>query len=315
MTRAVGGLVAGLLVGGLASFAAPGWVAVLIAMACASMGVLATPAPAREEGSDLDALLDATQAFGRGDRFARARVPATSLVAPLGAAFDAMADRISAMMESREELLAAVAHELRTPLNRLRFGIELLVDLDDAPHREARAQALQADIEELDDLVRELLTWGRLDSVRGALHTEPVDLAALAERLADDARALGAREVDIDVEPGLRLRAEPRLVRRAWRNGVTNAVRYGHGRVALGAAQQVGGVHLWVDDDGPGVPVGQREAVFDPFVRLDSSRSSSTGGTGLGLALVARIATAHRGQASMEDGPLGGARLRIVFPS
>lgn len=314
MTRAYVGLALAVLIGGLCSFVLPGWVAVVVtgALGTATLATMPQPEPpGPDPSSDLEALASTARAFGLGDRFARSSLPKSSPVAELGQAFDAMAERIAAMMEAREELLAAVAHELRTPLNRLRFGIEMVSTIDDPAKRDERAQKLQGDIEELDDLVRELLTWGRLDSVRGVLTKERIDLVALAERLGDDARALGAREVRVEVAEGLRHRAEPRLIRRAWRNGVTNAVRYGAGTVVIGARTDDDGLHLWVDDDGPGVPEDRRASVFEPFVRLDSSRSSSTGGTGLGLALVARIASAHDGVAMMEESPLGGARLHI----
>lgn len=309
MIRA-GWLLLALLAGGLVSLVAPGWLAVLVAVAVAGMAAIR-----RSRGpvdDDVASLVQTAHAFGQGDRGARAALDDSSSVADLGLAFDAMAERIAGMMEAREELLAAVSHELRTPLNRLRFGIEILEGVEDRAKRGARIEALQQDIEELDDLVRELLTWGRLDSVRAVLVMESIDLQALGQRMAEEAKALGAKDVRVDVPQGLRLRAEPRLLKRAWRNGVTNAVRYGGGTVVIGASGD-GGTSLWVDDDGPGVPEAQREAVFDPFVRLDVSRSSSTGGTGLGLALVARIADAHGGQATIEESPLGGARLRITL--
>ena len=107
----------------------------------------------------------------------------------------------------------------------------------------------------------------------------------------------------------------PHLLRRAVLNLVTNAVRHARERVRVTGSAAADGVQLHVDDDGPGIPVGERERIFEPFRRLDDSRSADAGGAGLGLAIVQRIMSVHGGRVLVGDSPLGGARFTLVFPA
>jgi two-component system sensor histidine kinase RstB len=108
---------------------------------------------------------------------------------------------------------------------------------------------------------------------------------------------------------------DARLLPYAVRNGLRNAARHAHGRIALSAWREDADVLVAVDDDGEGIPPPQREAVFQPFRRLDRSRDRASGGFGLGLAIVARVMQQHGGQASVGDSPLGGARLLLRWPA
>lgn len=273
-------------------------VACLVGLAAASTWML------RPLQRDLDHLASTASRLGTGDLHARANLPEDAPTAELGAAFDGMADRVEALVRSREELLAAVSHELRTPLQRLRFALDLLPD---APRRQL--EELQGDVDALDALVEELLQWSRLDAPE-RLRRAPVDLLAIVEAAADDARRLEPGcDVVVSGAP-LSIEADARLVTRALDNLLSNAVRWASGRVAIAVAPD--GV-LTVDDDGPGIPGPDRARVFEPFARLDAARSRDAGGVGLGLALVRRIARAHGGDVEVLDSPLGGARLRLVL--
>lgn len=218
------------------------------------------------------------------------------------------------LLADREELLLAVSHELRTPLMRLRFATEVLMDEDDAAARQEQAERVQRDIDELDELVEDLLAWGRLDA-EAVRSDERVDvrkeLARLAERASRSRDGVVAEVAEVQVT---RLAADRRLLRRAVGNLVSNAVRYGEGRVELSALAGGGQLRLRVDDDGPGIPPDQRARVMEPFVRMEASRSVEFGGTGLGLALVHRIATAHGGSLELGTAELGGLRAEVVLP-
>jgi len=258
----------------------------------------------------LNRLAETAHRFGTGDRDARVKLKSGAPTRELGDAFNDMADQLAAVLAGQEELLLAVSHELRTPMHRVRFAIELMAEEHDPDKRAERLRELQIDLDDLDGLVGELLTWGRLSADPG-LEPSAVDIPELAVRLAAEARALRPElGVTVDVPRGVTVQGDPALVARAWRNAVNNAVRHAASHVQIAVREGA----LVVCDDGPGVPDADRERIFDPFVRLDAARTADTGGVGLGLALVARIAARHGGSAEMVSGPEGGAILRILLP-
>jgi two-component system sensor histidine kinase RstB len=209
-----------------------------------------------------------------------------------------------------------VSHELRTPLARLRFAIDALAGEDDPARREAAVQACERDLDELDALIDASLVFARLDLGAWQARPEPGDLAAL---LAHEARTLAplleGRALSTALELPGPVCFDARLLPYAVRNGLRNAARHAHGRIALSAWREDADVLVAVDDDGEGIPPPQREAVFQPFRRLDRSRDRASGGFGLGLAIVARVMQQHGGQASVGDSPLGGARLLLRWPA
>jgi two-component system sensor histidine kinase RstB len=230
-------------------------------------------------------------------------------------------ERLAGALAAQRELTGAVSHELRTPLARLRFGIDALVDEDDRAARERAVAACERDIEELDALIDASLTLARLDM--GALRAapQPGDLAALlAQEAAGFAPLLDRKSLATDLRLPEPLPFDARLLPYAVRNGLRNAARHARARIELRAWTEPASsaapaqVCIAVDDDGPGVPAAQREAVFAPFRRLDEKAGRAGRGYGLGLAIVRRVVESHGGRALMEDSPLGGARLRLSWP-
>lgn len=270
---------------------------------------------------DLRALRRAADALAAG-RF-DAPLPAlrSRLFAPLGRGMRATLERLAGALAAQRELTGAVSHELRTPLARLRFGIDALVDEDDRAARERAVAACERDIEELDALIDASLTLARLDM--GALRAapQPGDLAALlAQEAAGFAPLLDRKSLATDLRLPEPLPFDARLLPYAVRNGLRNAARHARARIELRAWTEPASsaapaqVCIAVDDDGPGVPAAQREAVFAPFRRLDEKAGRAGRGYGLGLAIVRRVVESHGGRALMEDSPLGGARLRLSWP-
>ncbi|MEN0067677.1 MAG: ATP-binding protein [Myxococcota bacterium] len=262
---------------------------------------------------ELRALEQAAQEFGQGDRAARVETSPNAATAKLAERFNAMADRIAQLLESQRDLLLAVSHEVRTPLNRLRFAVELLADEDDAEARDSKLQALHHDLDELDDLVAELLTFYRLEQSAppslGSTALEP-----LVEGLVADAARLrpGIQATCRDVNHAVW--ANPGLLRRALSKVIANAARYADSQLLVTAHSTTGVVRVYIDDDGPGIPSEDRIRVLEPFVRLDGARDRDAGGSGLGLAVVNRIVTAHGGSLVITDAPLGGARIMLSWP-
>jgi signal transduction histidine kinase len=226
-----------------------------------------------------------------------------------------MADRIGALIAQQRDLMRAVSHELRTPLARLFFLVDDAQSATEVEVRNRHLQRIETSLQDLNGLVEELLTFVRLEGNDEGAEREPVAVTPVLREVAavlTDLRP--GLEVAVD-ESTLQVSAVPRLFRRAVLNLATNAARHARARVAMSARQQHEWVVVVVDDDGPGVPPEARQRVFEPFFRLDESRSADSGGVGLGLAIVQRIVALHQGSIGVEENPAGGARFVLSFPS
>lgn len=243
--------------------------------------------------------------WGRGDLAARADVHGDDEVSALGRGFNQAAERVETLLASQRRMLASASHELRSPLARVRMTLELMED--GTPEGERRREAAARDIEELDGLVGDLLLASRLQGAPPARQDNPVDLGAI---VAAEAERTGARASGAGVVSG-----DERLLRRAVRNLLENALRHGKG-AEVEASVQVGpeDVDVVVLDRGPGVPASERERIFEAFYRPDGHAEGRDGGVGLGLALVADIARHHRGRVWMEPREGGGSRFTLRLP-
>ena len=251
--------------------------------------------------------------LAEGNFSARAKLPDNSGVRRVGQAFNRMADSIAELLASKKALTHAVAHELRTPLARLRYRLALLEGADNKTH-----QAIERDLDEIDKLIEELLFHAKLDRPEAPLSTSTFDAAQwLDERIIEQSAIAPALAWSRqEIAPGsVHLTADQHLITRALDNLLSNARRYTNSNVRLSFKIENGQHILIVDDDGPGIPPADRERVFSPFVRLDSSRQRSTGGHGLGLAIVERIARAHHGKVRIDTSPEGGARFIFSWPA
>ncbi len=219
-------------------------------------------------------------------------------LAALARRFNAMAQQVRDLLTARTTLLAGVSHDLRTPLARMRLALEML-KADPSSTLIAR---LECDIEEMNGLIATLL-----DLARGLEREPPVelDLAALLEDLASDA-STAARPIAVHCPP-CRRAAPPRALRRALGNLLQNALRYApEGPIELVCTTTTERCRVGVLDRGPGIPAERIAAMFEPFQRLDDSRSPQTGGAGLGLAIVRELAKANGWQVRLEARADGG---------
>ncbi|MGE8658215.1 MAG: ATP-binding protein [Achromobacter sp.] len=263
---------------------------------------------------DMDALRNAALRMGQGELSMRVRLSRIAGIRHVGESFNQMAERIAALIDNQRSLTNAVSHELRTPLARLSFEVDLLARDGLSPAHQRVLRDMRADIAELESMVAELLVYARLERpMEETVRLETVDTRDwLGEALAQVAHQAQARNVCCVVAAGHppHVRLHPRYMSRALLNLVQNAVRYASGRVDIALTHTPPGhFELIVDDDGPGIPVADRERIFEPFIRLDESRDRGTGGAGLGLAIVRRVAAGHRGAVWVCDSPMGGARF------
>jgi len=267
---------------------------------------------------DLKRLTVSTNAFGRGDFSMRATLSKHSVLLGLAETFNGMANRIQRLISSHKELTNAVSHELRTPLARLRFGMEMLQSSSDEADKKRYIASMNADIDELDQLVVELLTYARFDRDKPELKFQRQDVKPWLTGIIQQIKT-GENNLSINVEiTGTNVkhaRFEPRLMARAVGNLLQNAQRYAQGNVSVIFTQDAKNYQIVVDDDGPGIPADMREDVFKPFVRLDEARNQDESGTGLGLSIARDIARSHGGDVTLEDSPLGGLRAVIRVPS
>lgn len=257
----------------------------------------------------LELLKQGVEAFGAGALDQRVATDGRDEVAAVATSFNRAATRIEALVKSNQSLLANASHELRSPLARLKMAVTML---DDAPPtmQAGLKREIDTNIAELDALVEEVLLSSRLDA--GVVHdlAETVDLAAVA---AEEAARVGA---EVSVEPagaGQQVRGSERLLRRAARNLLENARRYGGGEVSAELHQTPGHLELRICDRGSGVPAAERERIFEPFYRLPG-HAEREGGVGLGLSLVRQIARAHQGEVRCEAREGGGSCFVITLP-
>jgi len=269
---------------------------------------------------DLRVLEDAARGFGAGKLATRANLRKRSNVYALARQFDEMAERIQGSIQHQREMMNGISHELKTPIARLEFGIALLQSPVSEAQRNVRLDALRRDVRELDELVSELLALSRLE--QGAMHLvlmrvtvgEWLDsvVASVANDVADRQLTLA---VHADAAPAHHV-CDPRLLARALLNLIRNAARYASNTITIRAeAGPAGALRLTVEDDGPGIPEPDRARVFEPFLRLDASRDRHTGGFGLGLAIVRRIALVHGGDVRLDAATAGGARFAVLLPA
>ncbi|CAO96723.1 two-component system sensor histidine kinase RstB [Erwinia tasmaniensis] len=266
----------------------------------------------RPHWQDMLKLENAAQRLGQGHLDERIHFDNASSLLRLGVAFNQMADNINTLVASKKQLIDGIAHELRTPLVRLRYRLEMSDNLT-----ESESAALNRDIGQLESLIEELLTYARLDRPEVSLNLQSLDLALwLHERLHDIRTLHPQYDIELDTPQRENLGvADTRLMERVLDNLVNNALRYADRRLRVGLWFDGETVCLQVEDDGPGIPLDERERVFEPFVRLDPSRDRATGGCGLGLAIVHSIAQAFGGYVTIDSSPLGGASIRCCWPA
>ncbi len=218
-----------------------------------------------------------------------------SEIASAARAFNRMQRDLKRMIETRTVALAAVSHDLRLPLTRLRLRIEALRD-------ERLRRAIEGDVADMERMIDNTLQFLRA----GGSSEKPVllDVNALLERIAEDVEVLGA---EVGLQGGAQpLLARPMALERCLTNLIDNARRYGGPRVDVVVRDSPQALEIRVEDRGPGIAESERERVFEPYVRLESSRARETGGTGLGLAIARAVARLHGGDVRLEPRPGGG---------
>jgi signal transduction histidine kinase len=266
---------------------------------------------------DLRKLQSASDNFGRGQLETRVQYSRYSPIKNISKAFNGMASHIQQLIGSHKELTRAVSHELRTPVSRLRFSLEMLAETNDPSVRNRFLREMNTDIEELDEMLAELLSYARMEGNNALIEFTPVVLADWLQTqtllLQRDCHQKTVRVTHAGLPVQAVTCMDPKLMARALNNLFQNACRYADKQVHLDLTHRDGEYRLSVDDDGPGIPVENHEKIFEPFTRVDESRDRDSGGYGLGLAIVRQIVEAHQGSVKVIKSELGGAKFVICW--
>lgn len=245
------------------------------------------------------------------------RIAPTSAVYDLASAFSRMSQRIRDLLASHKEMTYAVSHELRTPLARMKFGLEMANDMTDVQKIKLQLAGVREDVTEMDSLVNQLFAYAGIEHSEQQLDLQPGDMGALIQQLISRAKGTPVyAQLQYEFINELKnetVVCEWYLMERAILNLLHNAQRYAREKIVVSLAKADSFYLIRVDDDGPGVPEGERERIFQSFVRLTNHTNAQTRGLGLGLAIVQRVMRWHNGRAYAERAPLGGARIVLEW--
>jgi len=247
---------------------------------------------------------------GRGNLKHRVPLKSADELRDLAAAFNDMTARIDDMLQSKDRLLLDISHELRTPITRMKVALEFL------PESRAR-KSLQADIIEMEKMVTGILEAARLRHQYAELKKQPTDLVALLKQTAAafEDRPPGIMTVDLPVE--LSLQVDPQQIKTVFENVLSNAVKYCKPEcdpVKVSLERRASDVMVRIEDHGIGIPQEELAHIFEPFYRVDKSRSKETGGYGLGLSLCKTIMEAHAGKIEVHSRLKEGTTVLLFFP-
>ncbi len=244
----------------------------------------------------------AAERLGRNLREPPIRTDGPPEIAGAAEAFNRMSKRLSRYVDDRVAMMGAIAHDLRTPLTRLSFRIDSMPE-------PARTKA-EADVDEMRTMLAAVLEFVR--ALQGDRPRQRQELRSLITSIADDQLDMGKR-VNVEDGPDIVLVGDNLGLRSLFTNLIENAIAYG-GIASVRLLRQDNQVIVEVDDEGPGLANDELEKVFEPFYRAEPSRNRSTGGMGLGLALVRSVAIAHGGHAWLENRVGKGLRARVALP-
>lgn len=288
----------------------------LLSLFVLSLGVYGLLVPMQRKLREVSYALNKMKS---GNMSLRLPVEGSDEMSTLASSYNNMSDHIQRLIEAQRELMRAVSHELRTPVARIRFGVEMMADEDDYDYRLQQVEQIDKDIEALNTLIDEIMTYAKLEQGMPSIEFEQIDLYDVLNQVAQETEALKTQKI-IELHPmpvAVTVEAERRYLHRVIQNLVGNAARYCDNKILIsGGLDQDGQAYVCVEDDGPGIPEIDRARIFEAFARLDDSRTRASGGYGLGLSIVSRIVYWFGGTIQVDQSPtLGGARFTMTWPA
>lgn len=256
----------------------------------------------RNQMRPIKQLANAAEQFGKGHDVPDFKPSGAQEIRLASSAFHEMKNRIVRQIRQRTEMLAGVSHDLRTPLTRMKLQLAMM-DEGDAK------QNLQGDVEDMSHMIEGYLAFAKGQETEPV---KPVNLSELVNEVGNNAIRQGAN-ITLEVPQVINTRMRAHGVKRCLTNLVENARRHAN-RIHLHVSNDDKHILILIDDDGPGIPAENRDDVFKPFRRLDTSRNSETGGSGLGMTIARDVIHNHGGHINLADSPLGGLRIEILLP-
>ncbi len=252
----------------------------------------------------------AAEQFGKGHDTTWFRPGGAREVRQAADAFVLMRERIRRQMHQRTDMLAGVSHDLRTPLTRMNLQLAMMPD-------NADSATLRHDIQIMQQMIDEYLAFARGASQENASYA---DIREQLQQAVHDAQRLGLQIAYIPPDEPVLLKIRPQALQRVFTNILQNALIYARvsesdiPQVVIALHQTANSLAIQFDDNGPGIPADKHEDVFRPFIRLETSRNSETGGVGLGLSIARDIIQSHGGEIMLSPSPQGGLRVEITLP-
>ena len=255
-------------------------------------------------------LHEGVREVGRGNLKHRVPVKRSDELRELAAAFNDMTDRIRDMLHTKEQLMLDVSHELRSPITRMKVALEFL------PEGQAK-DSLKSDIAEMETMINEILETARMHHLHGNLKRQPINLADHLEGILADFvnQPPGVQAGDFPAE--IELNVDPEQIKTVFQNILTNAIKFSapdDKPVMISVIKQANFTVVRILDHGIGIPADELPFIFEPFYRVDKSRSKRTGGYGLGLSLCKTIMEAHGGRIEVDSKPGVGTCVSLFFP-
>ncbi|MFQ1011821.1 hypothetical protein B6D19_02435 [Gilliamella apicola] len=265
---------------------------------------------------DLVNIRQTAEQLGQGNLKARTENVKGWLFKPLANVLNNMGTHIEHLVSTNQTISHAMAHELRTPLARMRFELSMLEESNDEQEKLLLQKGMSDDINELETLISASLNYFKMQQSNIELNLTQVSLKQWSEKVCQSLALFKPKEFELTCNSQDVLAIiDTNLAETIVKNLLLNAFKYATHKAVLNITKQKNSVIIEIDDDGPGIPFEAREKIFMPFARLDTSRTRSTGGYGLGLAYVKLMAEFHNGNAFVVTSPLGGARFVVSLKS
>lgn len=248
--------------------------------------------------------------IGHDKNLSMATPSGSDAISKLSNTVNSMATRIHRLIDAQNDMIRAISHELRTPITRIRFRMAMIEG-----DNEEEFSGIERDLNVLETLIDEVLTFSRLQRETPELNIEALRLDELINDLTTSSKVVNsAIELTLPPPTDFFVLADRRYLFRALENLLLNAQKYAEKKVTIGYELTKEHQCIWIADDGSGIPEHERATIFDPFKRLDSSRDRQSGGYGLGLAIVKQVAIWHKGTVEISDSENGGAKILFIWP-